>query len=104
MPGGAEGAHDEHQRQYRDQLGPGADVARPDDARQVERHGIQRDRVGQPVRPAQLRDDQLVLLRIPDPDYVLIFCAVAAPAGGESVVIDGYPLIDRLRVMDCRYG
>ncbi len=42
-------------------------------------------------------NDQLVQLRIPDPDYVLIFCAVAAPAGGESVVIDGYRLIERLR-------
>ncbi|MGH3899710.1 MAG: TauD/TfdA family dioxygenase [Pseudonocardiaceae bacterium] len=42
-------------------------------------------------------NDQLVQLRIPDPDYVLIFCAVAPPAGGESVVIEGYRLIDRLR-------
>ncbi|MGH3996575.1 MAG: TauD/TfdA family dioxygenase, partial [Pseudonocardiaceae bacterium] len=42
-------------------------------------------------------NDQLVQLRIPDPDYILIFCAAVAPAGGESVVIDGYRLIERLR-------
>lgn len=36
-------------------------------------------------------------IRHPDPDYVLIFCAVPAPAGGESVVVDGYRLIERIR-------
>jgi gamma-butyrobetaine dioxygenase len=42
-------------------------------------------------------NDQRVQLRIPDPDYVLIFCTATAPAGGESVVIDGYRLVERLR-------
>jgi gamma-butyrobetaine dioxygenase len=41
--------------------------------------------------------DRLVRVRIADPDYVLILCADPAPAGGESVVVDGYRLIDRLR-------
>lgn len=41
--------------------------------------------------------DRLVRLRIADPDYALILCATPAPAGGESVVVDGYRLVDRLR-------
>ncbi|MGH3916197.1 MAG: TauD/TfdA family dioxygenase [Pseudonocardiaceae bacterium] len=41
--------------------------------------------------------DRLVRLRIADPDYALILCAVPAPAGGESVVVDGYRLIARLK-------
>lgn len=41
--------------------------------------------------------DRLVRLRIADPDYALILCAAPAPAGGESVVVDGYRLIDRLK-------
>lgn len=41
--------------------------------------------------------DRLVRLRFPDPDYALILCTTPAPAGGESVVVDGYQLIDRLR-------
>ncbi|MGH3938020.1 MAG: TauD/TfdA family dioxygenase [Pseudonocardiaceae bacterium] len=41
--------------------------------------------------------DRLVRLRIADPDYVLILCAAPAPTGGESVVVDGYRLIDRLK-------
>lgn len=39
----------------------------------------------------------MVQVRIPDPDYVLIFCATPAPAGGESVIADGYRLAERLR-------
>jgi gamma-butyrobetaine dioxygenase len=41
--------------------------------------------------------DRLVRLRIADPDYAVILCAAPAPEGGESVVVDGYRLIDRLR-------
>ncbi|MGH3753551.1 MAG: TauD/TfdA family dioxygenase [Pseudonocardiaceae bacterium] len=41
--------------------------------------------------------DRLVRLRIADPDYALILCATPAPSGGESVVVDGYRLIDQLR-------
>ncbi|MGH3769701.1 MAG: TauD/TfdA family dioxygenase [Pseudonocardiaceae bacterium] len=41
--------------------------------------------------------DRLVHVRIADPDYVLILCAAPAPTGGESFVVDGYRLIDRLR-------
>ena len=41
--------------------------------------------------------DQLVRVRIADPDYALILCAAPAPTGGESVVVDGYRLIDRLK-------
>ncbi len=41
--------------------------------------------------------DRLVRLRIADPDYALILCTAPAPAGGESFVVDGYRLIDRLR-------
>lgn len=36
-------------------------------------------------------------LRLPDPDYVQILCAGPAPAGGQSYVVDGYRLLDRLR-------
>ncbi|MGH4007853.1 MAG: TauD/TfdA family dioxygenase [Pseudonocardiaceae bacterium] len=43
-------------------------------------------------------NDRLVRLRIADPDYALILCTVPAPTGGESVVVDGYRLLDRLRV------
>ncbi len=42
-------------------------------------------------------NDRLVRVRIPDPDYVLILCVTPAPAGGESVVADGYRLVERLR-------
>jgi len=41
--------------------------------------------------------DRLVRVRIADPDYALILCAAPASAGGESVIVDGYRLIDRLR-------
>ncbi|MGH3899709.1 MAG: TauD/TfdA family dioxygenase [Pseudonocardiaceae bacterium] len=41
--------------------------------------------------------DQLVRVRIADPDYVLILCTAAAPKGGESIVVDGYRLIDQLK-------
>ncbi|MGH3696948.1 MAG: TauD/TfdA family dioxygenase [Pseudonocardiaceae bacterium] len=41
--------------------------------------------------------DRLVRVRIADPDYALILCTAPAPAGGESFVVDGYRLIDRLR-------
>lgn len=41
--------------------------------------------------------DRLVRLRIADPDYALILCATPAPARGESVVVDGYRLIERLK-------
>lgn len=52
-------------------------------------------RDGSPV--VALINDRLVPVRIPNPDYVLIFCASPAPAGGESVVADGHRLIERLR-------
>jgi gamma-butyrobetaine dioxygenase len=42
-------------------------------------------------------NDRLVQVRIPDPDYVLIFSAIPAPTGGASVVIDGYRLLEQLR-------
>jgi gamma-butyrobetaine dioxygenase len=42
-------------------------------------------------------NDRVVPVRMPDPDYVLIFCATPAPTGGESVVADGYRLVERLR-------
>ncbi|MGH3565562.1 MAG: TauD/TfdA family dioxygenase [Pseudonocardia sp.] len=38
-----------------------------------------------------------VRLRIPDPDYVQILGAAPARTGGESVVVDGYQLIERMR-------
>lgn len=38
-----------------------------------------------------------VRLRIPDPDYVQILCAAPARTGGESVVADGYRLVERIR-------
>lgn len=41
--------------------------------------------------------DRLVRVRIPDPDYVLILCTASAPEGGQSIVVDGYRLIERLR-------
>lgn len=44
------------------------------------------DLAQQPVRP-----------RLPDPDYVLIHGVRSASRGGESVVVDGYRLIDRLK-------
>lgn len=40
---------------------------------------------------------QPVRLRLPDPDYVFILGASPAQSGGESVVIDGYRLVERLR-------
>ncbi len=40
---------------------------------------------------------QLVRVRIADPDYALILCTAPAPGGGETVVVDGYRLIDRLK-------
>ena len=42
-------------------------------------------------------DGRVVHVRIPDPDYVLILCAALAPNGGQSVVVDGYRLIERIR-------
>lgn len=41
--------------------------------------------------------DRPVNLRNPDIDYVLILCAAPAQTGGESFVVDGYRLVDRLR-------
>lgn len=40
---------------------------------------------------------QPVRLRLPDPDYVFILGVQPAQRGGESVVVDAYRLIDRLR-------
>lgn len=37
-----------------------------------------------------------VQLRIPDPDYVFVLSVAPARAGGESVVVDGYRVVDQL--------
>lgn len=37
-----------------------------------------------------------VRLRDPDEDYLLMHCSVPAPSGGDSVLVDGYALVDRL--------
>ncbi|MFP5069168.1 TauD/TfdA family dioxygenase [Pseudonocardia nantongensis] len=37
-----------------------------------------------------------VQLRDPDEDYLLMHCSVPAPSGGDSVLVDGYALVDRL--------
>lgn len=41
--------------------------------------------------------DRRVHLRHPDIDYLVILCAVPAPIGGGSFLVDGYRLIDRIR-------
>jgi gamma-butyrobetaine dioxygenase len=41
--------------------------------------------------------DRHVRLRDPDIDFVLILCETPAPQGGDSIVADGYLLVDRLR-------
>jgi gamma-butyrobetaine dioxygenase len=41
--------------------------------------------------------DRLVRVRVAGPDYVLVLCTATAPTGGESVVVDGYRLIDQLK-------
>lgn len=41
--------------------------------------------------------DRRVQLRDSDIDYLLILCAQSAPAGGGSMVVDGYRLVNRLR-------
>lgn len=41
--------------------------------------------------------DRHVRLRDPDVDYVLIQCETPAAQGGDSVVADGYRLVERLR-------
>lgn len=45
-------------------------------------------------------DGNLVPLRLVDPDHVLILCHGRAPSGGESVVVDMYRLLGRLRSDD----
>lgn len=37
-----------------------------------------------------------VRLRDPDEDYLLMHCTAPAPSGGDSVLVDGYALVDRL--------
>jgi gamma-butyrobetaine dioxygenase len=37
-----------------------------------------------------------VRLRDPDEDYLLMHCSSPAPSGGDSVLVDGYALVDRL--------
>lgn len=37
-----------------------------------------------------------VRLRDPDEDHLLMHCSSPAPAGGDSVLVDGYRLVDRL--------
>ncbi|MBC3194649.1 TauD/TfdA family dioxygenase [Pseudonocardia sp. C8] len=37
-----------------------------------------------------------VRLRDPDEDYLLMHCSEPAPSGGDSVLVDGYALVDRL--------
>ncbi|MBP2364992.1 TauD/TfdA family dioxygenase [Pseudonocardia parietis] len=39
-----------------------------------------------------------VRLRDPDEDFLLMHCSVPAPSGGDSVLVDGYALVDRLAV------
>jgi gamma-butyrobetaine dioxygenase len=41
--------------------------------------------------------DRHVRLRDPDIDYVLVLCETPAAQGGDSVVADGYRLVERLR-------
>ncbi|ANY06868.1 TauD/TfdA family dioxygenase [Pseudonocardia sp. HH130630-07] len=41
-----------------------------------------------------------VRLRDPDEDYLLMHCSAPAPSGGDSVLVDGYRLIDRVAVED----
>lgn len=38
-----------------------------------------------------------VRLRDPDEDYLFQLCQAPAPSGGDSVLVDGYRLLDRLR-------
>ncbi|MGH3612417.1 MAG: TauD/TfdA family dioxygenase [Pseudonocardia sp.] len=44
--------------------------------------------------------DRRERVRDPDIDYVLILCDTPAPTGGESLVCDGYRLIERIREGD----
>lgn len=41
--------------------------------------------------------DRRVHLRHADVDFVAILCAASAPSGGQSFLVDGYRLIERLR-------
>ncbi|MGH3902028.1 MAG: TauD/TfdA family dioxygenase [Pseudonocardiaceae bacterium] len=41
--------------------------------------------------------DRRVHLRHPDVDYVVILCSAPAQTGGQSFLVDGYRLVDRLR-------
>jgi gamma-butyrobetaine dioxygenase len=36
-------------------------------------------------------------LRDPDEDFLLMLCSGPAPEGGDSVLVDGYALLDALR-------
>lgn len=38
-----------------------------------------------------------VRLRDPDEDYLFLLCETPAPSGGDSIVVDGYRLVDQLR-------
>lgn len=40
---------------------------------------------------------QLTRLRDPDEDYLFVLCAAPAAAGGDSIVVDGYALVDALQ-------
>ncbi len=40
-----------------------------------------------------------VRLRDPDEDFLFQLCRAPAPSGGDSILIDGYRLLDRLRVV-----
>ncbi|HEV7805762.1 MAG TPA: TauD/TfdA family dioxygenase [Solirubrobacteraceae bacterium] len=44
--------------------------------------------------------DRPVRLRDPDVDYVLILCETPASEGGQSMIADGYRLVERLREDD----
>lgn len=41
--------------------------------------------------------DRRVHLRHPDVDYVVILCTTPAPTGGQSLLVDGYRLVGRIR-------
>lgn len=41
-----------------------------------------------------------VRLRDPDEDFLLMHCSAPAPSGGDSVLVDGYALADRLATDD----
>ncbi|MGH3935471.1 MAG: hypothetical protein ACRDS1_10930 [Pseudonocardiaceae bacterium] len=44
--------------------------------------------------------DRRVQLRNPDVDYVVIRCAAPAPTGGQSLLVDGYRLVERINAHD----